>query len=91
MDQKLSKKKVLLCDLLRVGLSVLYTVMTNLNIGLCGLLFSAERNGVALASAKAFKSKNPSFIHVMKSSNVVGAWPNVVNNTHNYMSESQFL
>ncbi|WOG84889.1 hypothetical protein DCAR_0104074 [Daucus carota subsp. sativus] len=37
----------------------------------------AERNGVALASAKAFKSKNPSFIHVMKSSNVVGAWPNV--------------
>ncbi|KAL1833940.1 hypothetical protein ACET3Z_003591 [Daucus carota] len=36
-----------------------------------------KRNGGALASAKAFKSQNPSFIHVMKSSNVVGAWPNV--------------
>lgn len=36
----------------------------------------------ALASAEAFISENPFFIHVMKSSNVGGVWPSVVNNTH---------
>lgn len=33
----------------------------------------------ALALAKAYKSKNPFFIHPMKKSHIVGGgWPNVV-------------